>query len=630
MNKKLIMSKTILFICIVVFIILFKIVFGVENTLIGVTTITAALMLLQKDLTLEFFKNTVKLIFLNLFIGGAATLASNNMWIAIFVNLIAVFFIGYRLCYNLNKPIYLPFLLQYLFILATPVPINELSIRFISLIVGALIIMGAQLICNRDKISKHGNKLLISVCDDICTKIIRKKRKEDLHKLEKDINSSLNEFKQMLSDKREQKFYFTEESRVKLNICMALEKINLLIDNLNFQEIDKIYLEDINKFLNNIKIGLENEGDFSRISKKELEKYRQCGNITFLKILSNISFLYESLEEIKELENKNFINKVEDIPKQFKTINRLIRNMNLKSTKFCYAVRISLGITIACFIMDLFRLNEGRWIMFTVLSLVNPIYEVAKQKTKDRIIATIIGGIIIVILFSIFKEATTRTIILMLSGYLSSYTKKYRHNMIFVTVSAIGAASLMSNVEILSINRILFVILGAVISILINKFILPFNLIRQIEFLKHIYNETITDMLKEVCALNEGKKDDNLMKNLFLTTSLIEDRLILDNVTVGNESNLIFIEDQRLLVCNIYELYMWIKNNKLKKKDIQYILEDFKTLVEYNYVQVKQFKKEFRKYIKHTKVISDKIVLSNLIEILDILDNFKRDNTFAA
>ncbi|WP_010292105.1 hypothetical protein [Clostridium senegalense] len=50
MNKKMILSKSILFIMIVAFIGLFKIIFGKENTLIGVTVITLALMIIEKNL----------------------------------------------------------------------------------------------------------------------------------------------------------------------------------------------------------------------------------------------------------------------------------------------------------------------------------------------------------------------------------------------------------------------------------------------------------------------------------------------------------------------------------------------------------------------------------------------------
>ena len=53
MNKKLVISKSVTFIFVVVYVVLFKLIFGDENSLVGVTTITAALMFLGKDLTLS-------------------------------------------------------------------------------------------------------------------------------------------------------------------------------------------------------------------------------------------------------------------------------------------------------------------------------------------------------------------------------------------------------------------------------------------------------------------------------------------------------------------------------------------------------------------------------------------------
>ena len=138
MNKKLVISKTIIFIFVVGFVIAFKSIFGDANTLIGVTTATAMLMLLQKDLTLSPIKNTALLIILNVVIGLAATIASMNMWIAIPVNFIMMFVLSYSLCYNLKSPVYLPFSLQYLFLLVNPVSDDRLPMRFLSLVVGVL------------------------------------------------------------------------------------------------------------------------------------------------------------------------------------------------------------------------------------------------------------------------------------------------------------------------------------------------------------------------------------------------------------------------------------------------------------------------------------------------------------
>ena len=38
-------------------------------------------------------------------------------------------------------------------------------------------------------------------------------------------------------------------------------------------------------------------------------------------------------------------------------------------------MRMAISMTIGAFIMGFFKLAEGRWILFTILSLTNPIYE---------------------------------------------------------------------------------------------------------------------------------------------------------------------------------------------------------------------------------------------------------------
>ncbi|MGL5615107.1 MAG: FUSC family protein [Sarcina sp.] len=66
--------------------------------------------------------------------------------------------------------------------------------------------------------------------------------------------------------------------------------------------------------------------------------------------------------------------------------------------------------------------------MFTIFSIVNPIYETAKYKTKDRVISTVLGVIATLILLSIFKGSVERTLVLLIVGYIMCYTKQYKFN----------------------------------------------------------------------------------------------------------------------------------------------------------------------------------------------------------
>ena len=106
LNKQLILSKTLIFVAVVAFIVFFNMIFSSTNTLVGVTSATAMLMFLQRDLTVSPLKNMFKLIGVNLIIGIGAFLASLNLWLALPINFIITFFIGYTFLYNLRSPLY--------------------------------------------------------------------------------------------------------------------------------------------------------------------------------------------------------------------------------------------------------------------------------------------------------------------------------------------------------------------------------------------------------------------------------------------------------------------------------------------------------------------------------------------
>lgn len=630
MSKEKIKSQTILFLSIVLFVIIFKTIFGDENTLIGVTTVTAMLMFLAKDLTVNPIKNTFKLIAFNTALGIIAYIATLNMFIAIPLNFITLFIIGYTLSYNLNTPSYIPFTLQYLFMLAIPVTFERLPLRIASLVVGAISIMVWQLIKNRNRVYRFGNKVLSGVCVSMLNKIMLINNGESLENIDREINRSINQFRKFIYDQREQQFYLTEESRIKLNISVTLDRINNILteiseikDEKKLKEIQDIS-EDIIISIDNVKICFDNEENLKNLDllfEEMFNKYskNRTNNLIVLKMLKSIYLLKENLYELKMLGKKkyNVINKFEEIPNNFKIRNLYKKNFRANSLKFSYAFRLALGITIGGFIMDLFHLEEGRWILYTINSLIQPCYEISKQKSKDRIFATIIGTIVVTILFYFIKSTTLRTLIIMLSGYIGGYISEYKYNMIGVTISAIGSAAIMGNTIVLSINRILLVILGVLITMLLSKFVFPYDANDAKRDLVKMYRETILQMLKNTKMLLQNKSANNMaMKNEVLKASMIEEKLISNNYGNEDEEFNKYIETQRLLVLNIYELYRWISSNKENVEDYISIKKDIDELIKnqenMEYGEVENLVNQ----LDSIHELSSKVVISDYIEIL--------------
>lgn len=636
MIKKTIINNTITFVIVMFFVITFKSIFGEENTLIGVTTITATLMFLERDFTGSPLKNTLKFIGINLLIGmGTSLIVASNMWLGLIINFIVVFIFSYIFTYNLRQPLYVPFGLQYLFLLTTPVPTDRLDIRLLALIFGALIIMLVQLLFNKNKLATSGNKILVDVCESIENKVCCIKGKSNNYDSINNINSSIDEFRTIVYDKGESNYYLTKEAKIKLNISVALEGISRILYSDNNKLINLMILDTLEEL---VKVAKEVISINSKENKtiqlnsyniKKLLNYCQeheINDLLNLQLLEGMICLDDTLEELTKLDIKqyNVVNKIGDKSEIFSKKNIKSFLTETDSPKYCYGMRMAITMTIGLFFMEYFKLPEGRWILFTILSLTTPLYETSKHKIRYRIGSTLVGSVIIIILFSIFKTENIRLLIVMLAGYLQGYVNEYKYKIIFVTVSAIGAAVIVGNIQELTIERILMVAIGTIIAIIANKYLFPYNLEKSNEQLRKIYDASIKKMFKELRSLVEGKNNPEFIKHLFVTISIIESKARMNKQIDKNQNYNNIVNERRYLASNIYELYMWIYRESINSNDIDKIINNVKLLIEYKDDAITNKVTIIQKSINESKNINTKIIISTILVILKELDKLSQ------
>lgn len=629
-TKQFIISQTILYVFIMAFVITFKIIFGDKNILVGVMGITAILMLTQINLTVSPGKNLVKLLIINLGIGIFTYLANLNIWAAIPINFIGIFVIAYTFYYNLKSPVYLPFTLQYMFLLATPITAAELPMRLLSLLVAPIGIMLIQFVVNKNKTTKVGNKLIGGICDNLIKKINNDENKVEINEA---IKKNANDFRKIIYDNRKDNFYVTEEGRIKLNIVVILEKLSNLLDE---STNNKQLLNDLIVCLQELKYSLGKEDNLKNIAdniSKILNNYKRdnINDLVSLRILNTINMLDISLGELKSLgkENYNTIKANKSIPEQYKMINVHKKEFYTKSVKFSYAIRVSLGITISAFIADYFKFPEGRWIYFTAFAIIIPIYELSKKKLRDRIFATLVGGAIIVIVFTLFKNMLIRMLVIMAAGYLRSYTSTYRYGTIYTTICAIGAAAMTGGAVVLTIDRIVFVIFGTIIAIIINRFVLPVRMKDANKELLGTYRGVLYKMLNEVYegAINKNNNTHE-MDTLLLVTTMIEERLVANNGNSIIEENSSYFDKLRVLIIDIYQLYRLVKRSEIKHNND--MVEDLKLLSNLENINIDNEIKNVEEHIKTAEGMDNKIIFASIRGLLSGIKELKDMNKVLA
>ena len=326
--KKNIISKTILFVAIMIFIVIFKSIFGEKNTPVGITTVITLLMLLGKDLIQNPVKNFLVLLGINLALGIGAFIAANNVWLGIIIDFSALSLIGYYFSYAMTKGLILPYGLQYLFMLNGPVYGDVFVKRILALIAGAVIIMISQFIVNAKK---------------------------------------NNTFK----------------------------KENSII-GFNKDESDSVYRE-----------------------------YKLFG-----------------------------------------------KKVKIHTIRASYAIRVGFLTALTSFIALYFKLAEGRWMVYTIFSLTELYSENCRVRAWKRLQGTIIGSIILIIFFIIVKSPVLRGLLILVVGYLNSFAEDYRDIVVLVTISAVAPLALTTGSLYAVLERIMYVIIGIILALIANRFIL--------------------------------------------------------------------------------------------------------------------------------------------------------------
>lgn len=148
---------------VILFVVVFKLVFGESNTLIGVTTVTAYLMFMPYNLSVTPGKFFGKILLLNLLMGLGGFIASYNIYLALIINFTVVYMIAYGYYNSFRMEMYFPFILQYAFILFNPIDIandpsivvKDLLIRLAALCICPIIVVGYSVYKHRDYASKR-------------------------------------------------------------------------------------------------------------------------------------------------------------------------------------------------------------------------------------------------------------------------------------------------------------------------------------------------------------------------------------------------------------------------------------------------------------------------------------------
>ncbi len=545
----------------------YKTIFGVENTIIGLIIAMASYAFLRLDLTsYPIYKSMIFLI-LNLFLAISAYISAINPFVGLIINFLILFTVSFIYTTEFKNVISYIFLLLYVYMWEYPISLDELPRRLVAMGVGVFIIIGIHILFNRRNFKKNSNNIIIrsirNIQKEICH-IINKsyKEKENIY-----IDSELRKLLVLIEGRNNNKFIDNNKDDIYFNIVLILERINSIINKVgkvNNKSKDVIdYLNSLNHDLENITLFLERKVDCINEEKDDLNKSSTINNWAE----KEYAFLEECTELIRLLE-KNINNLYEynrkksrkRIKVKFNLKELLIGNSSLKvkHLRVAYSLKLAIAVSVIMFIVDLFKIPQGRWIVTSVYVVIQPYEEETLTKAIKRFKGTIIGVIIYISIFTFFPHIIPLELLLLILMFFYFFQKDYDKKVVCTALMTLSLGLSRSTVGYLAFYRFLFVIIGIVIALGINKLIFPQSIKNSIYDLKERYLELTNKLLCELKSiLYEDEYNENTVK-LLLDCNLIESKLMENKLIAENLELKDLVYKQSIILNKIRCLILFI------------------------------------------------------------------------
>lgn len=157
-------------------------------------------------------------------------------------------------------------------------------------------------------------------------------------------------------------------------------------------------------------------------------------------------------------------------------LNILFQHFSLQSKMFRHSVRLTSALVLGYLIGLLFDFENTYWILLTIVVIMRPSYGLTKERSKNRIIGTLIGAVIAFSIVLITQNVVVYTVLAVVSFIFafSLIQQNYKFAAALITISVVFLYSLMhpNSFEVIQF-RVVDTVIGAVIAVIANYLLLP-------------------------------------------------------------------------------------------------------------------------------------------------------------
>ncbi|RAP45493.1 MAG: hypothetical protein BZ135_05715 [Methanosphaera sp. rholeuAM6] len=407
--------------------------------------------------------------------------------------------------------------------MSSSVTMEQMPVRLLALAVGALLIVLLNLLVHRSKHYDTKEELVNSLLDDLMLVIDAKLNNEEYESTIPKINDNVSS---TVFENLGYRYLNNYRRESLTTICKTADGILNLINtgNLTDEELNRIKTEIIHVKNNEKIFRKQNESKVLSV------------------ILLNLEIIESQMDDMEvDVENTYDLS----------VVTSFIKNsLSFSSFGVSFAIKLASLISFWELLGMLFDLPYVKWLYFSSLALLIPYADDASEKSKIRIIATVIGVILFVVVlmalfsdYSIFNLLNINVssslisvvfILLLVLLLLLFFKDQLRRTIITTLLSLMMALKYINLVMAISL-KLLWLFVAVIVAYVLTMYVMPYSIrketIKTLNICEKI-NDKLVDLLK-----NQSKQEETLSKaGLIVSSNVINGHISSNNITLQDST----------------------------------------------------------------------------------------------
>lgn len=443
--------------------------------------------------------------------------------LGLILGFILIFLITTSSFHVLTSDSYMPYVMCYLMMMSSSVTMEQMPVRLLALAVGALLIVLLNLLVHRSKHYDTKEELVNSLLDDLMLVIDAKLNNEEYESTIPKINDNVSS---TVFENLGYRYLNNYRRESLTTICKTADGILNLINtgNLTDEELNRIKTEIIHVKNNEKIFRKQNESKVLSV------------------ILLNLEIIESQMDDMEvDVENTYDLS----------VVTSFIKNsLSFSSFGVSFAIKLASLISFWELLGMLFDLPYVKWLYFSSLALLIPYADDASEKSKIRIIATVIGVILFVVVlmalfsdYSIFNLLNINVssslisvvfILLLVLLLLLFFKDQLRRTIITTLLSLMMALKYINPVMAISL-KLLWLFVAVIVAYVLTMYVMPYSIrketIKTLNICEKI-NDKLVDLLK-----NQSKQEETLSKaGLIVSSNVINGHISSNNITLQDST----------------------------------------------------------------------------------------------